>query len=175
MFLEPNHSHFILVDDGSESQFGKEIEFRAHLENELRKGESLKYYRQKRSSSMLMNRRLTPQNSQLNELNSAEKTTEKVPVWYFIFWWIYRIFYWIIMFFKMVLIVVQGGAGTFRTVEESLKQNVPILVLAVMFWKVNYNLNVIVKCYFMCLNFRIAKVVQIWLPMLIFRREKSKN
>lgn len=31
----------------------------------------------------------------------------------------------------MVLIVVQGGPNTLKTVEESLKQNVPILVLAV--------------------------------------------
>ena len=47
-FLDMNHTHFILVDDGSENQFGKEIEFRANLENELRKGRSLKYYQQKR-------------------------------------------------------------------------------------------------------------------------------
>ena len=30
--LDPNHSHFILVDDGSENQFGKEIELRAQFE-----------------------------------------------------------------------------------------------------------------------------------------------
>ncbi len=28
VLLDPNHTHFILVDDGSEGQFGKEIEFR---------------------------------------------------------------------------------------------------------------------------------------------------
>lgn len=44
VFLCSNHNHFILVDDGSESEFGKEIEFRARLENELRKGRSLNYY-----------------------------------------------------------------------------------------------------------------------------------
>ena len=31
----------------------------------------------------------------------------------------------------MVLIVIQGGPGTLKTVEEALKQNVPILILAV--------------------------------------------
>ena len=31
----------------------------------------------------------------------------------------------------MVLIVVQGGPGTLQTVEEAVKQNVPVLVLAV--------------------------------------------
>ena len=48
VLLDPNHTHFIFVDDGSEGQFGKEIEFRAHLEAELRRGKSLKYYENKR-------------------------------------------------------------------------------------------------------------------------------
>ncbi len=49
IFLDPNHTHFILVDDGSEGLFGKEIKFRAKFENELRKGKSLKYYENKRT------------------------------------------------------------------------------------------------------------------------------
>lgn len=36
--MDPNHTHFILVDDGSVGEFGKEIEFRSRLEEELRKG-----------------------------------------------------------------------------------------------------------------------------------------
>ncbi|XP_060065040.1 transient receptor potential cation channel subfamily M member-like 2 [Ylistrum balloti] len=32
-FLNPNHTHFILVDDGTEHTFGKEITFRAEIEN----------------------------------------------------------------------------------------------------------------------------------------------
>jgi hypothetical protein len=75
-FLDPNHTHFILVDDGSDSQFGKEIEFRAHLENELRKGKSLKYYQQKRAQNTL---------SIAGKLNpmietEEEETKESVPV-----------------------------------------------------------------------------------------------
>ncbi len=31
----------------------------------------------------------------------------------------------------MVLIVVQGGPNTLLTVEESIKQNIPVLILAV--------------------------------------------
>lgn len=50
-FLDPNHTHFILVDDGSENQFGKEIEFRANLENELRKGRTLRHYQKLRKTS----------------------------------------------------------------------------------------------------------------------------
>jgi len=30
--LDPNHTHFILVDDGTERQFGGEIDFRSMLE-----------------------------------------------------------------------------------------------------------------------------------------------
>ena len=44
VLLDANHTHFILVDDGSVGRFGVEIEFRANLEAELRKGKSLKDY-----------------------------------------------------------------------------------------------------------------------------------
>lgn len=30
--LDPNHTHFILVDDGTTAKFGREIKFRAALE-----------------------------------------------------------------------------------------------------------------------------------------------
>ena len=33
--LDHNHTHFIMVDDGTEGNFGKEIEFRAQLERYL--------------------------------------------------------------------------------------------------------------------------------------------
>ena len=35
--LDPNHSHFILVDDGTHEQAGKEIDFRAAFEQYLAK------------------------------------------------------------------------------------------------------------------------------------------
>ena len=35
--LDPNHSHFILVDNGTEGQFGKEIAFRAAFEQFMSK------------------------------------------------------------------------------------------------------------------------------------------
>ena len=31
----------------------------------------------------------------------------------------------------MVLIVVQGGPGTLKTVEETMKDHIPVLILAV--------------------------------------------
>jgi transient receptor potential cation channel subfamily M member 2 len=113
--LDPNHTHFILVDDGSEGLFGKEIEFRAHLEAELRKGKSLRYYEKKFKRKRNMSDRSSTSNSRVltdfEDDNDEEiSRNESVP---------------------MVLIVVQGGPNTLLTVEESLKQNVPVLVLAV--------------------------------------------
>jgi hypothetical protein len=133
VLLDPNHTHFILVDDGSEGFFGKEIEFRAHLEAELRKGRSLRYYNKKlgktisfAESKAKMNRSfkrnatLTRTQTTIDLGKSFELTsedseedvrTELVP---------------------MILIVVQGGPNTLLTVVESLKENVPVLVLAVI-------------------------------------------
>lgn len=117
VLLDPNHTHFILVDDGSEGLFGKEIEFRAHLEAELRKGKSLKYYEQKRSSRKKISARGSSALAMMQQSDDEEDDhdednprNEMVP---------------------MILIVVQGGPNTLLTVEESLKQNVPVLVLAV--------------------------------------------
>jgi transient receptor potential cation channel subfamily M protein 2 len=112
VLLDPNHTHFILVDDGTEGQFGKEIEFRSLLEAELRKGKSIKYYEKKRNQKKKV----------LNQLNSNDSDsdtnhngiTETIP---------------------MILIVVQGGPNTLITVEHSLKQSVPVLVLAVSDFK----------------------------------------
>lgn len=86
VFLDPNHNHFILVDDGSVGAFGKEIEFRTRLETELRK--------QKISN------------------NFQKELEESINV-------------------PMLLIVVQGGPNTLVTVEKTIIQKIPILVLAV--------------------------------------------
>ena len=71
--MNPNHTHFILVDDDSEGKFGVEIDFRTSLESEIR-------------------------------------TRENVP---------------------MVLIVVNGGIGTLKTVAGALEQEIPVILIAV--------------------------------------------
>ncbi len=88
--LDPNHTHFILVDDGKNGEFGAEIDFRANLENELNKGKKLQNYT---NPSMVIT-----------------ATTDHIP---------------------MILIVVQGGPNTLKTVYESIKNNTPVLILAV--------------------------------------------
>ncbi len=97
ILLDPNHTHFILVDDGSEGAFGKEIGFRAHLEAELRKGRSLNYYEQKRKR-----RRHFTENSE-NKLSEDENFMNE------------DIEYQKLNSIPMVLIVVQGGPNTLLT------------------------------------------------------------
>lgn len=48
MHLCQNHTHFIFVDDGSENEFGKEIELRSRLEDEFKNGFDLGYYQAKK-------------------------------------------------------------------------------------------------------------------------------
>ena len=121
VLLDPNHTHFILVDDGTEGQFGKEIEFRALLEAELRKGKSLKYYESKRILKKKISSRSSiggdyAQDDEFKDSDDEESSkTESIP---------------------MILIVVQGGPNTLITVEHSLKQSVPVLVLAVIYNKI---------------------------------------
>ena len=108
-FLDPNHTHFILVDDGSDSMFGVEISFRAKLEAELRKGYSLSFYEDKRM------RRNSFFRSSTETIGSFEENSE------------------IDITIPMILIVVQGGPNTLKTVFESIEKEVPILILVVSF------------------------------------------
>jgi hypothetical protein len=126
--LNANHSHFILVDDGSEGQFAKEIEFRSELEAELRKGRPMKYYKDKEKKIRIHkkknflgpNRLNMPENhfsSQPNEVqtrslkseNEQKNEIENVP---------------------MVLICVQGGLNSLETIVKSIEKNIPVLILA---------------------------------------------
>jgi hypothetical protein len=74
--LDPNHTHFILVDDGSCGMFGKEIEFRAKLESELRKDISDIYYqktRVRREASRAIGGRKNETKNVNNEMNNDLK------------------------------------------------------------------------------------------------------
>ncbi|CAF0789998.1 unnamed protein product [Adineta ricciae] len=91
--LEPNHTEFIFVDDGSERKYGREITFRARLEQAI-------------SGGFFATR---PASSPSNPYASLTKTTslrpehsDPVPV---------------------VLLVVEGGPNTVRTVHEAVVQN----------------------------------------------------
>lgn len=73
--LDPNHTHFLLVDDGTEGKFGIEIEFRSALERFI---------------------------------SDIESDGIKIPV---------------------VLVVVEGGPGTIKTVQKSLEKGTPVVIV----------------------------------------------
>ena len=71
--LDPNHTHFILVDNAQLNKFGGEIDFRAKLESEIQK---------------------------------------KIPV---------------------VMVVVEGGPNTVKTVLKSVENEIPCIFVDVNF------------------------------------------
>jgi transient receptor potential cation channel subfamily M protein 2 len=78
--LDPNHTHFILVDNAHQNVFGGEIEFRARLETEI-----VSYKSQ-----------------------GGGCTDDHAPI---------------------VVLVVEGGPGTFRTVLNSVKNGSPCVFI----------------------------------------------
>lgn len=122
LFLNPNHTHFIFVDDGSIGYDEKELDFRSSFEAELRKGKTLKYYTHFNKSFNYLEDEITyidsskcsktkvkaPKQAKKEENSSYDST-------------------------PMISILVQGGPSTLTRAAESLKNNIPLLVLAVIF------------------------------------------
>jgi transient receptor potential cation channel subfamily M protein 2 len=75
--LDPNHTHFVLVDNSQLNKFGGEIEFRGRLEMEI-----VSYYKS----------------------GGLDPRGEEVPI---------------------VVLVLEGGPGTFRTVLNSVRNGSP--------------------------------------------------
>ncbi|KAK3579276.1 hypothetical protein CHS0354_033354 [Potamilus streckersoni] len=78
-FLDPNHSHFILVDNGTQHKFGTEISFRAELERKI---------------------------SEMQTDTGADIAS--VPI---------------------VILVLEGGHGTLKTVKTALEENTPAVIV----------------------------------------------
>ena len=76
--LNPYHTHFILVDDGSNYESGREIKFRTRLEDRLRIGDLDNFL--------------------------------QIPI---------------------VLIVVEGGENTLKTIAESVEKGIQVLIFKV--------------------------------------------
>ncbi|KAK6180329.1 hypothetical protein SNE40_012504 [Patella caerulea] len=83
VFLNPNHTHFLLVDDGTTHKWATEIDFRSALEKAI--------------SEMSL------EMSQGTEVNKTN-----IPV---------------------VLLVLQGGPGTFKTILGAIKNKTPTVVI----------------------------------------------
>ncbi|CAF0905041.1 unnamed protein product [Rotaria sordida] len=98
--LEPNHTKFIFVDDGSEKKYGREIAFRAKLEQAISGG----FFSSKATTNSLNQYASLCGTSSLRPENSGP-----VPV---------------------VLLVVEGGPNTVRTVKEAVvENNIPAVFL----------------------------------------------
>ena len=112
MLLEENHSHFILVDDGSVHTPAAVLDFRVQLENEIRRGEKLADYEarsnyiwnQKSFKRIMVDTRLTDK----HKLETDKDVT--IP---------------------MIVIVVSGGLYTLKSIMKYLQNKIPVLVLAV--------------------------------------------
>jgi hypothetical protein len=132
VFLDSNHTHFILIDDDSQGELGREIPFRVKLETELRKdsksigdwdhGANLSIRHDRRHSltskismNVSMNVSIDSGGRSSAVDNESCFLNEKFNI-------------------PMILICVNGGYDAFKLIHESLKQRVPILVLAVRFF-----------------------------------------
>ncbi|CAF3840513.1 unnamed protein product [Adineta steineri] len=92
--LEPNHTEYIFVDDGSERKYGREISFRAKLEQAISGG----FFASKPTASHLNNQSTSASTTP----SLRPEQSDPVPV---------------------VLLVVEGGPNTVRTVHEAVVQN----------------------------------------------------
>lgn len=78
--MDPNHTHFILVDDGSVGSFGKEIEFRTRLEAELRKQKTNNFQKELEENFNVPMLLIVVQGGP-NTLVTVEKTiVKKIPI-----------------------------------------------------------------------------------------------
>ncbi len=64
-YLSSNHSHFLLVDDGTQQKTSRELVFRSRLEEELRRGKTLRYYQKRRLKPNML--------KQLHQLSTASE------------------------------------------------------------------------------------------------------
>lgn len=124
--LDRNHTHYLLVDDGTEGKFGGEIGLRSNLEDALTADKKEKASSGKPgpkdsrdcrgSSSTATSRsassRRPPTSSHIHANASVAKTRRLgglKPM--------------------MILLVVGGGPGTLKTVLETLKKGRPVIVM----------------------------------------------
>ncbi|CAF2960103.1 unnamed protein product [Rotaria sp. Silwood2] len=98
--LEPNHTKFIFIDDGTERTYGREIAFRAQLEQVI-------------SGGFFSSKTMTSSSNQSESISGTSflqsENSNPVPV---------------------VLLVVEGGPNTVRTVHEAVvENNIPAVFL----------------------------------------------
>jgi hypothetical protein len=124
--LDPNHTNFIILDDQCGGEFCQEIPFRIMVESEFRTNEfhnlnkPNNYDRSPRSPLSPVNRKFS--STSMNESYTSSGLRGKTSV---------HEKYHSKFNIKMIQICVQGGFDTLLVIQESLKAQVPILILAV--------------------------------------------
>ena len=119
--LDPNHSHFVFVDDDANVKLGQEAPFRIQLETEFRKErpeheignmteEKMLYSKKRRNSKESIN----SFGSIVNKLNTSFLDREEKQQNFSI---------------PMILVCVNGGYDSLILIQESLKNRVPILMV----------------------------------------------
>lgn len=103
--LCPTHSHFIFADDGSENQFGREVDFRSRFENELRRNKLFRFSLNRNKGKYEQPEQTSSKNGNNNQL---------IP---------------------MIVLVVQGGLPTLKAALNAIRNDIPLLVLAVLIFK----------------------------------------
>ncbi len=91
--IDPNHTHFLLVDNADGNNYGGEMDFRTRLEDALSKN----YFEETPSGNT-------------STADVGANANDNIP---------------------LVVIVVEGGESTFRTVCESVQRCLPCVFIAV--------------------------------------------
>ena len=97
--LQPNHTHFILVDNSKLNTFGGEIDLRSEIEKELSMYDYAEQHNQRIMAKKISKREVSLPKSLID-------STEKIPI---------------------VLIVIGGGPNTFEMCLKAIKNNSPVL------------------------------------------------
>ena len=121
--LDPNHTHFILIDETANDVHDQDILFRSKLETEIRR---CQFFENNLDSRASYKRPVSYQGSNCSsDDEGGGMVEEKIEIEKKIN-------------IPMILICVCGGADTLLVIVEALKQRVPLLVMAVF---INLDLN----------------------------------
>jgi hypothetical protein len=117
--LDPNHTHFIFIDNNCRGELGHEVQFRTKLETDLRKTTPHIYNRLSLRDDISNFQKFhdNKENAVTAEISGDEFEVDKLNEKKYDL--------------PLILIVVNGNYETLKQIQECLKRNAPILILAV--------------------------------------------
>ncbi|CAF4039299.1 unnamed protein product [Rotaria sordida] len=119
--LEPNHTKFIFIDDGTERKYGREIAFRAQLEQAMSSG----FFSSKTTTSS------SNQSGNISETSFLQpENSRSYKKCFLLLANNYSFLIFNVDPVPAVLLVVEGGPNTVRTVHEAVvENNIPAVFL----------------------------------------------